>query len=263
MTQTSKTALITGASGGIGLELARVFAEQGYGLVLVARSMEKLESLAEELRAAHGTIVEVIGIDLARGDAAEEVFRETAERDVEVDVLVNNAGFATYGPFHRKTREHELEMVQLNVASLTHLTHLFLPGMVERGRGKVLNVASTAAFQPGPLMAGYFASKAYVLHFSEAIAVELEGTGVSVTALCPGPTASDFQKRANMEESKLLRAPMMSSRKVAEVGYRALEKGRTVVIPGTANKVGALVGRLLPRKTLSKLVFRVQAPERI
>ncbi|MFO8063082.1 MAG: SDR family NAD(P)-dependent oxidoreductase [Spirochaetota bacterium] len=261
MTQTSNTALITGASGGIGLELARVFAENGYGLVLVARRAEKLESLAEELRGAHSTPVEVLSMDLSQSGAAENVFRETTERGLEVDVLVNNAGFALYGPFHAQNQEHVLEMIQLNVAALTQLTHLFLPGMMERRNGMVMNVASTAAFQPGPLMAGYFASKSYVLHFSEAVAVELEGTGVTFTTLCPGPTASDFQTRANMEDSKLLRAPMMSSRKVAEIGYRAMLRGKTVVIPGVGNKVGAFAGRFLPRKMLAKTLYKLQAPE--
>src|SRR3954469_20394085 len=202
-TGTRQTALITGASGGIGLELARVFAAHGYDLVLVARSGGKLEELAAELRTGHGIAARVIAKDLARPESPEDLARELEAAGVTVDVLINNAGFATFGPFVAADLHAELEELQLNVVTLTHLTKKLLPGMVARRRGGVLNVASTAAFQPGPFMAIYYATKAYVLSFSEALAEELAGTGVSVTALCPGPTATGFQQRAAMQDSKL------------------------------------------------------------
>ena len=255
------TALVTGASGGIGLELARKLAEEGYDLVLVARSADKLEALAVELREQHGRNVIVIASDLSRPEAPEEVVRAVAEAGLSLDVLVNNAGFANYGRFHENDRRRELDMIQVNVTALTHLTHLLLPGMVERGSGRIMNVASTAAFQPGPLMAGYFATKAFVLHFSEAIATELSGTGVTVTALCPGPTSSGFQERAEMENAKLLKYGMMSSRSVAEYGYRALMRGTRVAIPGFSNRLGTLAPRLLPRKIIAKLVGNLQDSE--
>jgi len=200
-----QTALVTGASSGIGLELARLFAAGGYGLVLVARSGGKLEELANELRNRHGVDVRVMAIDLARPESSEELVRELEQAGVAVDVLVNNAGFATFGPFAETHLRAELEELQLNVVTLTHLTKKLLPGMLARRRGGVLNVASTAAFQPGPLMAVYYASKAYVLSFTEALAEELRGTGVTISALCPGPTVTGFQKRAAMEDSGLFR----------------------------------------------------------
>ncbi len=255
------TALVTGASGGIGLELARKLAEEGYDLVLVARSADRLEALAAELREQHGRSVTVVVSDLARPEAPEEIARSAAEAGITVDVLVNNAGFANYGRFHESDRRRELDMIQVNVTALTHLTHLLLPGMVERGSGRIMNVASTAAFQPGPLMAGYYATKAFVLHFSEAIATELSGTGVTVTALCPGPTSSGFQERAGMQEAKLLKYGTMSSRAVAEYGYRALMRGKRVAVPGFSNRLGTLAPRLLPRKTIAKVVGNLQSSE--
>ncbi|MFW6223999.1 MAG: SDR family NAD(P)-dependent oxidoreductase [Spirochaetota bacterium] len=260
-THTLRTALVTGASSGIGLELARKLAEEGFDLVLVARSADRLEALAAELRKQHGHGVTVITADLSRPEAPEEVVRTVAEAGITVDVLVNNAGFANYGPYLHSDRQRELDMIQVNVTALTHLTHLLLPGMVERGGGRVLNVASTAAFQPGPLMAGYFATKAFVLHFSEAVASELSGTGVTVTALCPGPTSSGFQERAGMEGSKLLKFGTMSSRTVAEYGYRALMRGKRVAVPGFSNRLGTLAPRLLPRRIITKAVGSLQASE--
>src|SRR3954454_3939709 len=202
-TGTRQTALITGASGGIGLELARVFAAHGYDLVLVARSGGKLEELAGELRTRHGIEARVIAKDLARPESPEELFRELETAGVTVDVLINNAGFATFGPFVAADLHAELEELQLNVVTLTHLTKKLLPAMVARKRGGVLNVASTAAFQPGPFMAIYYATKAYVLSFSEALAAELEGQGVTISVLCPGPTETGFTARAGLEGTPL------------------------------------------------------------
>src|SRR5688572_15971808 len=229
------TALITGASSGIGLDLAHLFAQDGHDVVLVARSEDKLRELATELERKHKIAAHVIVADLTRQDAPQQVF----ERAPAVDILVNNAGFGTSGKFAEADLRTELEMIQVNVTALTYLTKLFLTPMLQRGHGRILNVASTAAFQPGPLMAVYYATKAYVLSFSEAIAEELRGTGVTVTVLCPGPTATGFQKNANLGSETLLKVMRpVSSMSVARAGYRALMRGQRVVIPGVKNKIG-------------------------
>lgn len=246
------TALITGASGGIGLELARVFAREGYGLVLIARNQKRLEGIAQELRPAEA---QAIAMDLSLPGAAEEIHGKVPK----VDVLVNNAGFGVFGKFVEKGLAEELNMMQLNMTALVTLTRLYLPAMISAGNGKIMNVASTAAFQPGPLMAIYFATKAFVLSFSEAIANELAGTGVIVSALCPGPTASDFQERAKMQKSGLVKGrKMMDARTVAEAGYRGLMAGKTVVIPGFGNKLLTQSLRLSPRSVVTKMVRRMQ-----
>jgi short-subunit dehydrogenase len=246
------TALITGASGGIGLELARVFAEQGYALVLVARNRSRLEEIAVELKP---TPVQVLGKDLALVGAAEGIHREIPK----VDVLVNNAGYGVYGRFAETPLDEELGMLQLNMTALVVLTKLYLPAMVASKNGKILNVASTAAFQPGPLMALYYATKAFVLSFSEAIANELEGTGVTVTALCPGPTATGFQARTKLEKSRILKhMKVMDARTVAEAGYRGLMAGKPVVIPGLLNKVLAQSVRFSPRGLVTKIARKMQ-----
>lgn len=258
-----QTALITGASGGIGLELARLFAAGGYDLVLVARSADKLEELAGELR-KHGGAVRVLAKDLAKPESPEEVFRELEAAGVAVDVLVNNAGFATYGPFVEIDLGRELEELQLNVVTLTHLTKKLLPGMLARRRGGVLNLASTAGFQPGPLMAVYYATKAYVISFSEALAEELSGTGVTVSVLCPGPTATGFQRRAGMEASKLFSGMLQvaDAAAVARAGYEGFRAGKRIVIPGLINKVGVQSIRISPRALAAKMVKRMQERRR-
>ena len=244
--------MITGASGGIGLELARIFAEQGYALVLVARKRERLEEIAVELRP---TPVQVLAKDLALVGAAEGIHREVPK----VDVLVNNAGYGVYGPFVKTPLDDELGMLQLNMTALVVLTKLYLPAMVAAKNGKILNVASTAAFQPGPLMALYYATKAFVLSFSEAIGNELEGTGVTVTALCPGPTATGFQARTKLEKSRLIkRMKVMDARTVAEAGYRGLMAGKPVVIPGLMNKLLAQSVRFSPRSMVTKIARMMQ-----
>ena len=246
------TALITGASGGIGLELARIFAEQGYALVLVARTRERLEEIAVELKP---TPVQVLAKDLVLVGAAEGIHREVPK----VDVLVNNAGYGVYGPFVKTPLDDELGMLQLNMTALVVLTKLYLPAMVAAKNGKILNVASTAAFQPGPLMALYYATKAFVLSFSEAIGNELEGTGVTVTALCPGPTATGFQARTKLEKSRLIkRMKVMDARTVAEAGYRGLMAGKPVVIPGLMNKLLAQSVRFSPRWMVTKIARMMQ-----
>lgn len=253
-----RTALVTGASGGIGLELARLLARDGYNLVLVARGEDKLTQIAQELTTKHNVTVRVIVKDLSQPDAPQQIFDELQCEAIAVDVLVNNAGFGLYGAFSETDLSDELQMMQVNMVALTHLTKLLLPAMIERRRGKILNVASTAALQPGPLMAVYYATKAYVLSFSQALNNELEGSGVSMTALCPGPTTSGFQSRASMESSRLMQGDMMDARTVAAIGYRALMRRQPAVIPGATNKGFALLAKLLPGPMTVKIVRRAQ-----
>jgi uncharacterized protein len=253
-----KTALITGASFGIGQELARIFARENYNLVLVARTAEKLRQLASELEKSHGTRSLILAVDLTEPGASAYVFDQTTRADVVLDVLVNNAGFGQYGLFAESDLEQCLRQIQLNVTTLTHLTRLYLPGMIERKSGGILNVASTAAFQAGPLMAVYFATKAYVLHFSEAIANELQGTGVTVTCLCPGATTTEFHKRAHATGMRLLKIGSMDAHTVAEDGYRALTAGKPVVISGFKNWLVAQSVRFSPRRMVTAIARATQ-----
>ncbi|BAY17922.1 short-chain dehydrogenase/reductase SDR [Anabaenopsis circularis NIES-21] len=257
--ESKKTALITGAASGIGYELACIFARNNYNLVLVDRNAVKLTEVSAKFQQELPIVVKEIVKDLAVSTAPEEIFRELQQANIQVNVLVNNAGFGTYGLFSDTNLNAELEMLQVNLVCLTHLTKLFLKDMIKQGEGKILNVASAAAFQPGPLMAVYFATKAYVLSFSEAIANELEGTGVSVTVLCPGTTASAFHERTGMADSKLVkRQKMMDAETVAQIGYDALMKGKTLVIPGLMNKFLAKIVRFVPRKLVPKIVRSMQ-----
>jgi len=251
--------LVTGASGGIGAELAREYARHGHALVLVARSRATLESFAEELRRTHAVDVRTIVLDLALPGAADRLAGELDAAAVQVDVLVNNAGFALYGRFAETDWAKEQEMLQLNVVTLTALTKRLLPGMVARRRGRILNVASTAGFLPGPLMAVYYATKAYVLSFSEALTEELRGTGVTATALCPGPTRTGFQARASMEGSKLVSGKTLpDAAEVAREGYDGAERGAAVVIPGLSNRFQVGLVRFLPRSMVSRIVHKAQ-----
>lgn len=255
-----QTALITGASGGIGEALARRLARGGHDLVLVARTESKLQALADELARRHGVSARAMAHDLADPESPRRLVEQLAAAGLRVDILVNNAGFATYGPFAELDLDGELRMLQVNIVTLTHLTRLLLPGMIARGRGRVLNVASTAAFMPGPLMAVYYASKAFVLSFSEALGNELQGSGVTVTALCPGPTSTGFQARAQMERSRLVSGrKIMDVETVAEAGYAGMLRGRPLVIPGLMNRVQAFLPRLIPRSLLPQIVRNAQA----
>jgi len=253
-----KTALITGASFGIGLELARIFARESYNLILVARSADKLRQLASELEKSHGTRSLILATDLTEPGAPAYLLDQTTRADIQVDVLVNNAGFGQYGMFAENDLEECLRQIQLNVTALTHLTRLYLPAMMERKNGRILNVASVAAFQPGPLMAVYFATKAYVLHFSEALANELSESGVTVTCLCPGATATEFHKRANTTGQRLLRFGSMDAHSVAEDGYRALMAGKPVVISGFKNWLLAQSVRFSPRGLVTAIARKMQ-----
>jgi short-subunit dehydrogenase len=258
----SPTALITGASGGIGYELAKLFARDGSNLVLVARSGDKLAQLAAELEKAYKIRATVISADLSHINGPDLVFAATQEAGIEVDVLVNNAGFGQFGFYIETDMQEELRQIQLNIASLTHLTKLYIRPMVERRRGRILNVASTAAFQPGPLMAVYYATKAYVLSFSSALSNEMHGTGVTVTCLCPGPTTTEFHKRAAMDSSKIMRAPFMDAKSVAEIGYRAMLKGKPVAIAGRMNWLVAQSTRFAPRSWTAAVARKIQEQRR-
>lgn len=256
------TALITGASAGIGYDLAKLFARDGSNLVLVARSGDRLAQLAGELEKAYKIRATVIAADLALASGPEEVFAATEKAGIQVDVLVNNAGFGQFGFYVETDLQEELGQIQLNIVSLTHLTKLYVRPMVARKRGRVLNVASTAAFQPGPLMAVYYATKAYVLSFSGALSNELRGTGVTVTCLCPGPTTTEFHKRAAMDLSNMMKAPFMDARSVAEIGYRAMLKGKPTVIAGAMNWLVAQSTRLAPRAWTAAVARRIQEQRR-
>ena len=243
-----ETVLITGASSGIGLELARCFAADKSHLVLVARNTTALESLADELRREPGTHTSVLTADLSRPDTPASVFNELQRARVTVDVLVNNAGFGAHGAFGELPLQRQLEMIQVNLAALTELTGLFLPGMLARKRGGVLNVGSVAGFVPGPGMAVYFATKAYVLSFSEALAAELAGTGLTVTALCPGPTATNFGNVARGPKARQFKAPKMTAEGVARYGHRAFRRGRVLCVPGVQNRFLIFLMRFAPRR---------------
>jgi uncharacterized protein len=245
--------LITGASSGIGRELAKCFAAEGCRLILVSRKRQALQALADELHSAHKTQSEVLPFDLSQPVAPARIYEHFQVHGTKVDVLVNNAGFGARGPFASLPVERQLEMVQVNVTAVMHLARLLLPAMVQRRHGGILNVASTAGFVPGPGMAVYYATKAFVLSFSEAIAEELTGTGVTVTALCPGPTETNFANVAGARTSRLFAKTAMSAEAVARLGHSAFRRGRAVEIAGFGNRL--LVGsvRLAPRLVVRKM----------
>ncbi|OES45560.1 SDR family NAD(P)-dependent oxidoreductase [Domibacillus iocasae] len=246
----NKTALITGASSGLGLEFAKIFAEAEYNLVIVARSKDKLEAFADSYP---NTEMKIMAKDLSKPGAPKEVAEELDRLGIQVDVLINNAGFGLLGSFAELSLEKQTEMMQLNMTALTELTHLFLLGMLERNSGRILNVASMAAFQPGPMMAVYFATKAFVLSLSEALAEELVHTNITVTALCPGATKTNFGTVASVEETKMF-SQAMPAAQVAKEAVNGLLQGKRVVITGNRNKAGAFASKLLPRSTTAKVV---------
>jgi uncharacterized protein len=253
------TALITGATSGIGLELARIFAKNKINLLLTARKEIHLKNLAEELSSKFNISVNYLALDLSIGGSTTSLFDYSNKENLQIDYLVNNAGFGDFGMFKDSDWNKQLQMINLNITALTHLTHLFLPKMIARNSGKILNVASTAAFQPGPTMSVYYATKAYVLHFSEAIGNELNNTKITVTALCPGATESGFQAAAAMEESALIKGKKLpTSKEVAAFGYKAMIKGKSVAIHGKLNYILANVIRFLPRSVVVKVTRKVQ-----
>ncbi|MEW6705568.1 MAG: SDR family oxidoreductase [Pseudomonadota bacterium] len=257
-TQAHRWALVTGASGGIGQEIARELAAAGYALVLVARDAARLARVADELAQAHGVPVQPLPCDLAQAGAVEALAQALAQGDIVPEVLVNNAGFGVYGEHARTDWQAEHGMIELNVTALTALTKRLLPGMVRRGRGRILNVASTAAFQPGPYMAVYYATKAYVLSYSEALAEELSSSGITVTALCPGPTATAFSQRAQAVDSALFKGKRLpDASEVARYGVRALQRGRRVAVHGCMNSLLAQSVRFTPRRVVTRLVAQM------
>jgi short-subunit dehydrogenase len=256
----NKTALITGASSGIGLELAKVHAEKGDNLVLVARNKGKLDELKSELEENQKVKVYTIGKDLSLPDSAKEVYDELKQKHISIDYLINNAGFGDFGFFAESDWIRQEKMIHLNVTTLTHFTWLFLPEMIKLGGGKIMNVASTASFQPGPTMSVYFATKAFVLSFSEAVNNEVRDKGITVTALCPGATKSGFQATASMRDSKLFEVNNFpTSREVAEFGYKAMMKGKAVAIHGLKNTILANSVRFAPRSIVVEFARRTQA----
>lgn len=253
-----KTALITGASSGIGLELAHLFARDGYRLVLVARNRSILRQLGDDLQSRYSITVRIEPKDLAHPATPAELYQELQESGIVLDVLINNAGFGGAGDFLSTKWDHEAEMMQVNMVALTHLTKLFLPQIRAR-EGMIMNVASTAAFQPGPFMAVYYASKAYVLSFTEALAEELRGSGVKVSCLCPGPVKTNFQKRAYLEGTAMINSPLMVDvQEVARIGYDGLKQGKRIVIPGWKNRAGVELLRISPREMVTKVVRKLQ-----
>ena len=257
----ASTAIVTGASSGIGLEFARILARHGHNLVLVARDATRLNEIAKELEKENNITVKVIARDLSNQSSPTEIYDLLHNESVPVDVLVNCAGTATLGLFADVNLASQMKIIQVNALALTALTHLFLKDMLNRGRGKILNVASTAAFQPGPLMAVYYATKAYVLSFSEAIANEVSTSGVSVTALCPGPTKTAFQVKTGTERTRLFHSRMLDilpAETVAKIGYSGLMSGKTVVIPGFKNRFAVLLVRIMPRLWVTRVTRRMQ-----
>lgn len=257
------TALITGASNGIGLELARIHAAKGDNLVLVARSADKLLELKAELEKQFGIKVLTLARDLSAPDAAKEVYEATRQQGIVIDYLINNAGFGDFGLFTETDWDKERRMIDLNITTLTLFTKLYLKDMVQRGSGRIMNVASTAAFQSGPTMAVYYATKAYVLSFSEAIDNEVREKGVTVTTLCPGPTDTGFVAAAALEDSPLFkRTKPASARAVAEYGYKAMMAGKTVAIQGLLNYIVANSVRFVPRSLIVKITRKAQDIDR-
>ncbi|MDR1863964.1 MAG: SDR family oxidoreductase [Bacteroidales bacterium] len=255
-------ALITGASGGIGLELAHIAASKGVNLILAARSVEKMMQLRKELEESYSVRVLVAGCDLSLPEAPEKIRRLLEEQHIVPDMLINNAGFGLFGAFHLTPAQRENEMLQVNVVALTVLTKMIYTKMRERGSGCILNVASVAGFMPGPLMAVYYATKAYVRSFSEALANEAGGSNVRVTALCPGPTLSGFEAAAGAENSRLFRSfgRLPTARQVALFGWKRMMKGKPVAVHGWKNRLIVFLIRFLPRTAVTDLVRTVQNP---
>lgn len=255
--------LITGAASGLGFELAMLLAKDGYDLILVDINVEKLQESQEEISALYSSEIQLIYKDLSEQNVAAEIFEAIDGK--EINVLINNAGFGIYGSFNDTAWERDLAMLNLHVITTTHLTKLILKGMVARGGGKIMNMSSLAAFQPGPLMSLYYASKAYILSFSEAIANELKGTGVTVTALCPGQTKTCFQdvvsNGAKASENKI-KFNVACPKEVAEYGYDAMKRGKVVAVPGNFNKFLSKLPRFVPRRTATAIIRKIQEKNR-
>ena len=259
--ETRKTALITGGASGLGYELVLLFAKDNYGLVLVDIDSDKLLETKKEIESTYQVPVQIMAKDLSQVNISEEIVSELGE--TQIDALVNNAGFGAFGAFHEVDWERQEQMLNLHVMTTTHLTKLILDGMVKRGSGMILNLSSLAGFQPGPLMSLYYATKGYILSFSEAIANELKGTGVTVTALCPGPTKTSFQQVVSSASSEnKITFNMANAKDVAAYGYKAMKKGKSVAIPGGLNKILGTLPRFVPRNMATQIVRRIQEKNR-
>ena len=255
-----KTVLITGASSGIGYEFAKIYAKKGYNLVITARRKNNLDRIKQELESFDTAIcVDIIVLDLSKQNSAKELYEVVKQRGILIDTLINNAGFGVYGNFIETDIEKEIDMIELNIKSLVVLTKLFLKDMVSRNNGTIINVASTAAFQPGPLMSVYYASKSFVLSFTEAIRNEVRDTNVNISVLCPGPTDTEFEKSASLEESSLFtKLKVMKPEKVAIIGYKGVNRNKSVIIPGILNNILITFNKIIPRALVINIVRKLQ-----
>ena len=255
-----KTVLITGASSGIGYEFAKIYAKKGYNLVITARRKNNLERIKQELESFDTSIcVDIIVLDLSKQNSAKELYEVVKQRGILIDTLINNAGFGVYCNFIETDIEKEIDMIELNIKSLVVLTKLFLKDMVSRNNGTIINVASTAAFQPGPLMSVYYASKSFVLSFTEAIRNEVRDTNVNISVLCPGPTDTEFEKSASLEESSLFtKLKVMKPEKVAIIGYKGINRNKSVIIPGILNNILITFNKIIPRALVINIVRKLQ-----
>lgn len=248
--------LITGATSGIGYELAKLFAKDGYNLILIARSKENLIKVKSQLE-LYKINVDILAVDLSKEDSCESVFTFVDEKNLHVDILINNAGIGTFGEFTSISMEKELDLININIKTLTQLTKHFLYKMVGNEEGTILNVASTAAYCAGPKMAAYYASKAYVLNLTEALNEEVKNKGVKVSCLCPGAVNTEFQNKAGIKKSESAKKNIMSAKKVAEIAYRDLAKGKTIIIPGVKNKIIVTINKFLPRSVSRKIILKM------
>jgi len=254
-----ETVLITGASSGIGMGLAKLFAADGSDLVLVARREDRLNELAEELKSEHGIEVHVLPKDLSKKTSPKEIFNHLKKEKIEIDVLVNNAGFGSRGMVSELDTDLQVDMVQVNVAALTHLTSLFLPGIIERGQGGILNVGSLAGFQPGPNLAVYFATKAYVLSFTEALAEEISNPNIKISCFAPGPVKTEFGEKSDLEDSLLFKLSLMDLEPAVKAGYEGFRKGKTIVIPGLKQQIVPFLNRFTPRLIVRKIAKKLNS----
>lgn len=255
----AETVLITGASSGIGWELAKLFASDNSNLVLAARREDRLEELSDLLKSEFGVDVFIMPTDLSKKTAPRQIFSKLRKEGIQIDVLVNNAGFGARGSVLELDTGLQMEMIQVNVAALTHLTRLFLPGFVERGRGGILNVGSLAGFQPGPNLAVYYATKAYVLSFTEALSEEITNPNIKITCLAPGPVRTEFGRKSELDDSLLFKLSLMDVEPVAKAGYEGFRKGKVIVIPGIKQKITPFMGRFIPRSLVRKIVKSLQS----
>ncbi len=254
-----ETVLITGASSGIGMGLAKLFAADGSDLVLVARREDRLNKLAEELKSEHGIEVHVLPKDLSKKTSPKEIFNHLKKEKIEIDVLVNNAGFGSRGMVSELDTDLQVDMVQVNAAALTHLTSLFLPGIIERGQGGILNVGSLAGFQPGPNLAVYFATKAYVLSFTEALAEEISNPNIKISCFAPGPVKTEFGEKSDLEDSLLFKLSLMDLEPAVKAGYEGFRKGKTIVIPGLKQQIVPFLNRFTPRLIVRKIAKKLNS----